>query len=155
MKTPGFIKRMILIIYDGLLLVGVTLVAYFPVYTLLSLAPDTISTGLIGNSIKLVFLLAASFTFYGWFWTHGGQTLGMRAWNLYLIDPQGKFPTWRTAAIRYTIALCSWGLVPALMWSAGVQFWYLAIGLGFTWMLINPARMAWHDILSKFLWFSY
>ena len=149
MSHPGFIKRILILIYDGLLLAGVVLVGYVPVYAVLSLLPSSLADGLAGELLKLFYLIGITFFFYGWFWTHGGQTLGMRAWHLYLIDPNGKFPNWRTAAIRYVVALCSWGLIPALLWAGKVQYWYLTIGLGFSWMLLNPARLTWHDILSN------
>lgn len=148
MNNAGFIRRILVIIYDGLLLAGVVLVAYAPLYGVLSLIPGDFQTSLAADLLQKLYLVAATFFFYGWFWTHGGQTLGMRAWHLYLIKPDGKFPGWPESAIRYVVAACSWGLVPLLLWSAGVQFWYLTIGLGFTWMLLNPARLAWHDILS-------
>ena len=149
MNHPGFFKRLLVVIYDALLLAGVILVAYVPVYLLLSLFPESVQVGMIGNFIKGIYLLGITFFFYGWFWTHGGQTLGMRAWRLYLIKPDGKFPNWPQAALRYISAIGSWGFVPLLLWVGGVKFWYLTIGLGFTWMLLTPARQSWHDILSN------
>ncbi len=149
MKNASFLKRILVIVYDALLLTGVILVGYIPVYGLLQILPAPLSTGFIAETIKILYLVAISFFFYGWFWTHGGQTLGMRAWHLYLIKPDGKFPGWITAAIRYAVALCSWGLVPGVLYAAGIKLWYLTIGLGFTWMLLNPRRLAWHDVLSN------
>lgn len=149
MKNAGFIKRILVIIYDGLLLAGVVLVAYVPVYGLLQVLPSTWSNGLLGMAVKSAYLVLITFAFYGWFWTNGGQTLGMRAWHLYLINPQGKFPTWQVAALRYVTACCSWGLVAGLFYLANVKLWYVAIGLGFSWMLLNPSRLAWHDVLSN------
>jgi uncharacterized RDD family membrane protein YckC len=73
----------------------------------------------------------------------------MRAWRLYLIRPNGKFPDWRIALLRYVLALCSWGLVAGFLLAAQIKFWYLAIGLGFTWILLNPGKLAWHDIFSN------
>ena len=139
---------MIVIIYDGLLLGGVVLVSYVPVYSTLQLLPVDVREGSSSEIVKIVFLLGVTFFFYGWFWTHGGQTLGMRAWHLYVVDSRGRFPNWITALKRYFAALCSWSLVAALCYLLGLSLWYLAIGLGFSWMLLNPARLAWHDILS-------
>lgn len=136
-------------IYDGLLLAGVVMVGFFPVYILLQILPETVSAGALGTGIKVIYLGASTFIFYGWFWTHGGQTLGMRAWHLYVIYPTGKYPNWTSAFIRYIGALCSWGLVAGILYLAGVSLWYLSIGLGFSWMLLNPARLAWHDFLSN------
>ena len=57
----------------------------------------------------------------------------MRAWNLYLIKPNGKFINWKIAAVRYTAALFSW----------------MPLGLGFTWILLNKQKLAWHDMISN------
>ena len=114
--------------YDGLLLAGVLFLSalFFP------LIPDSIEMSMAGRLFKVAYLLTVSFLFYGWFWTHGGQTLGMKAWNVYLIKPNGKFIDWRTAAVRYAVAVLSWAVA----------------GLGFAWILLHPANRAWHDILS-------
>lgn len=149
MNNCGFFKRLLVIIYDGMLLAGVVLVAYVPLFALLQLVPQELATGMIASVIKVVYLIGISFFFYGWFWTHGGQTLGMRAWHLYLIDSKGKFPGWGVSAIRYFAALCSWGLVAGLLYLANVEFWYISVGLGYSWVLLNRARLAWHDILSN------
>lgn len=158
MQKPGLFKRLVVMVYDGLLL---TAVLFFTSAVLMGLlfllfkitAPElffvelstdaasaqaTLTTlsdtaRLIGNVIVSINCLVASFIFYGWFWTHGGQTLGMKAWNLYLVHPDGKFINWQTAAIRYASAIVSW----------------LFLGLGFSWILLNKHKKAWHDITSN------
>ncbi len=37
-----------------------------------------------GNPLYTSYLFMVSFFFYAWFWVHGGQTLGMRAWRLHV-----------------------------------------------------------------------
>lgn len=127
---------MMVVAYDGLLLAGVLFLSalFFP------LLPEDFSASLAGQIIKSTYLLTICFLFYGWFWTHGGQTLGMRAWNLYLIKPDGKFINWPIAAVRFISAIISWA----------------AVGLGFTWILINRRKLAWHDIASgtQIVWVS-
>ena len=83
------------------------------------------------------FLLQAWFVlspllFYGWFWTHGGQTLGMRAWRVRVVNAQGESIGWEQALKRYFSALFSW----------------LALGLGFAWILFDRENCSWHDRLS-------
>lgn len=155
MQKPGFFKRLVIIVYDGLLL---TAVIFFTSALLMAVvfflfkasAPElffveasnqtnaklatlTELGRLIGNITVSINCLMISFFFYGWFWTHGGQTLGMKAWNLYLIHPDGKFINWRTALIRYFSAVISW----------------LCLGIGFSWILLNQRKQAWHDITSN------
>ena len=129
MNTVGFFKRLLIICYDGLLLLGVIFLSslFFP------LLPEAFSYSLPGKVFKGAYLLSVIFLFYGWFWTHGGQTLGMKVWNLYLVNADGKFINWKTALIRFFAAIVSWA----------------AIGLGFTWILLDRKRRTWHDIVTK------
>ena len=148
MNKVGFLKRITVIVYDGLLLVGVTMVGYALLFALLSILPAAFDRSIAGKTLKVVYLLSVSFCFYGWFWTHGGQTLGMKVWNLYLVDRQGKFITWKMAALRYATALLSWLAIAGVLFYAGIERWYFAIGLGFTWIIFDKNSLAWHDILT-------
>lgn len=149
MKNASFIKRLLVIVYDGLLLAGVELVSFAPFYLIEVLLPSSLTSTEFWSVLKVIYLLAVAFIFYAWFWTHGGQTLGMRAWHLYLITADGKFISWQRALLRYVSAIISWGLAAGILYYLGFERWYLAVGLGFTWMLLNPRRMAWHDYLSQ------
>ena len=128
LPRPGLIKRLLVACYDLLLLFGVILVASVPFL----LIPAAIETTMVVRVIKLLYLVGVVFCFYAWFWTHGGQTLGMRVWNLYLVNAQGKFIDWPRAALRFALSLVSVG----------------ALGLGFTWILLHRQRRTWHDIGS-------
>jgi uncharacterized RDD family membrane protein YckC len=70
--------------------------------------------------------------FFTWFWVHGGQTLGMKAWRLRLVGPGGAAVGWRTALIRFAAGVLS--ALPA--------------GLGLWWAALDRERRAWHDRLS-------
>ena len=149
-KRIGLIKRLVVMAYDGLLLFSLlffTSAICMLVFNLLApeslyvdsskleahkLASFTELGRLLAFGIVALNSLAVSFFFYGWFWTHGGQTLGMRVWHLYLTKPDGKFIGWSLAAKRYLLALLSWG----------------SLGIGFLWVLFHPQRKAWHDILT-------
>ena len=73
-------RRLAAIVYDVLLLFCVVFIAWQPV----PLLPDTLHE-VLGRGIRLAYLTLISFLFFGWFWTHGGQTLGMKAWGIKLI----------------------------------------------------------------------
>ena len=115
--------------YDGLLLACVLLLASMLFYLI---AGKDFSFNPIVRGIFQLYLLLTAFLFYGWFWTHGGQTLGMRAWRLRVLQYDQQPITWRQAFIRYHVALLSW----------------LCLGMGFLWVLIDSQRRAWHDRLS-------
>ncbi len=127
-KPPGLLRRLGAIFYDSLLLVAVL---FFSTAILLPLnrgeafQPDQLYFP--------IYLIAVSFLFFGWFWTHGGQTLGMRAWKLKVCS-QNRTPIgWPQALLRFTAALLSWSV----------------FGLGFLWIIFNRNKCAWHDWLSN------
>jgi uncharacterized RDD family membrane protein YckC len=79
-------------------------------------------------------LIASWWLYFAWSWTHGGQTLGMRAWRLVLTGTRADSRIgWRAASIRFVGAGLS--LLPA--------------GLGFVWSLVDRDGRAWHDRLSR------
>lgn len=84
------------------------------------------------NYALTVALITVTFLFYGWFWTHGGQTLGMRVWKVKAVLADGNDMTWRVAFLRMLAACFSWG----------------SLGLGYLWALIDPAQRTWHDQIS-------
>jgi len=77
-------------------------------------------------------LFAVTFLFFGWFWTHGGQTLGMRAWRLQLRRTDGRPLDWLTAAQRYAFAWVAW----------------LPLAAGVLWSAVDARRRGWHDLWS-------
>lgn len=99
-------RRFAASIYDGLLLVGlwmVTLLLSLPLNKLLGLGP--------GNALTRAMLFAVGFGFFAWFWTRGGQTLGMRAWRLQVRRDHGAPLRLPIAAVRYVAMMIWWGLV--------------------------------------------
>jgi uncharacterized RDD family membrane protein YckC len=99
-------------VYDGLLLLGLWMVA---------LVLDTVVRDLFGlerNWAALrAYLFVVGLGFFGWSWTHGGQTLGLRAWRLRVQRADGGALRWLDAALRYAVLLPCWAiaLTPALL----------------------------------------
>ena len=114
-------------LYDSLLSLGLAFV-----FTLLVVIASGGAAVGAGSSWLPVGLLALLFAFFGWCWTHGGQTLGMRAWRLRLLRRDGKPLAWSDAAKRYSV---SWlVLLPA--------------GLGLWWALLDREGLSLQDRLS-------
>ena len=128
-RHAGLLRRLGAMLYDGLLLAGVMIVAAIPL-PFFQLAADV---SVWVRTLIQIYLVLVCFLFFGWFWTHGGQTLGMRAWRLQLRGMDGQDLAWSTAVVRFGGALLSW----------------LALGLGFFWVALDPQNRAWHDRLSK------
>ncbi|WP_445371788.1 RDD family protein [Methylomonas sp. HW2-6] len=125
---PGFLRRMGAVIYDALLLLAVLFLA-----TALALPFNGGEAFAASQVLYPIYLLAVSFAFYGWFWTHGGQTLGLKAWKIKVVSANAQPVGWPQATLRFFSALLSWA----------------CLGLGFLWCLFDKDRQAWHDRLSK------
>src|SRR5690554_2347190 len=126
-QTPhppaSLLRRLAAISYDCLLLLAVLFFASLP---LIVMSGEAVHSG---NLVYQLYLLGIVFLYYGWQWTHGGQTLGMKAWRLQLVQQNDDTPvTWKTAAVRFATAILS--LLPA--------------GLGFAWILIDQRNLSWH-----------
>lgn len=132
-NPPGLARRALALLYDGLLLIALWFVV--------SAVVLAISAGLLAEpdrplwlaSIHRISLVLVTVGFFGGFWTHGGQTLGMRAWRLRLVSSNGHGAVnWKQSVLRLAGACLSVG----------------AFGLGFFWMGIDPKRRTWHGRLS-------
>lgn len=101
-------RRLAALAYDSLLLAGVlfgaTALALGVVTALIGGAAFRIHNPLLGNPFFQTYLLLICFLFYGGFWTHGGQTLGMRAWRLRIQRRDGQGIGWWQALSRFLVA---------------------------------------------------
>ena len=131
-KGPGLIRRLVVVIYDGLLLAGVIFACWAVLWLVLSPLPDSLQSHPAMILAKRCYLLGIALLFYGWFWVFGGQTLGMRAWRLKLVSTTGGTVSWRQAAARFAAAMISWAVV----------------AMGFMWVLADRQNRTWHGILS-------
>jgi len=129
LSAPGFLRRLAAQIYDLLLLIALLFLAT----ALLLPFTSGVAVSAQQTLIYRAYLLVISFFFYGWFWTHGGQTLGLRAWKIKVLTLDQKPINWNQALLRFATAMISWAF----------------FGLGFLWILIDKNRCSWHDHLSK------
>lgn len=120
-------------LYDGMLVLGLLLLVwigfYFTLYALTG-KEDIGSSPL--SALFWPLAAAAMLGFHAWFWSHGGQTLGMRAWRIRLLTEDGTPVGPKQATVRYLLAWLS----------------VLPLGLGYWWSLFDKRRRAWHDTLS-------
>ncbi len=119
----GFLRYLLLMVYDSLLLFGVLFFAAAIVFPL---------THAEISPLYQIYLLMVSFLYFAWPWLHGGQTLPMKAWRIQLQSTDGKAVTWRQAALRFSMAIISW----------------LALGIGFLWAIVDKEHGTWHDWVS-------
>lgn len=116
-------RRIAALLYDALLLTGVLFVA-----TALAMGLEVIVLGseqvklhdpLRGNPWFSSYLFFVCFFFYAGFWTHGGQTLGLRAWRLRVQRRDGQGISWTQALLRFLTG-GSW-LLPILYLHAALR----------------------------------
>lgn len=124
LPSTGLARRLAALTYDVLLLAAILMLATLPI--MLAAGGEAIPSG---NLAYRLMLLGISWVFFAGFWARGGQTLGMRAWRLQLVDRQGRVPGAGTCALRFAAALVS----------------LAAAGLGFGWQLVDRDRLTWHD----------
>jgi uncharacterized RDD family membrane protein YckC len=135
--TVGLWRRLAAMTYDAVLLTGILLLASAAVTLPIGLGLGREAAEAVFRSpwfrwpffLYWVAILAG---FHLWFWTHGGQTLGMKTWRIRVVRTDGTPIALRDAVLRYLAATLS----------------LLPLGLGFWWTLVDPARLAWHDRLS-------
>lgn len=120
-------RRLGAIAYDLMLVLSLLFVASIPVTIIFR-----ITTASPWYDFYRGGLLLLCFLYYGWFWTHGGQTLGMKTWGLRLVSTRGKRVSWPQAMLRFVVAIASW----------------LTLGAGFLWSLLREDRATWHDLIS-------
>ena len=131
----GLPRRLAAIVYDSLLLLGVlvgaTALALGLAVAILGSEAVRLHNPLAGNPFFQTYLLLVCFFFYGGFWTHGGQTLGMRAWRLRLQRRDGQGIGWWQALLRFLIGGLWLTPVVYLPWALGVSVGLsLAAGVG-------------------------
>lgn len=130
-KYTGLIRRLLAIIYDLFLLIALLFIATAIIMVFND--GNAIESGQPLYPFYILFLLTVCFVFYGWFWTHGGQTLGMKTWKMRLQQIDGKAITWPLALVRFIIAIISWSTA----------------GAGYVWSLFSAQKRTWHDIASR------
>lgn len=132
-ESAGLFRRLAAAVYDFLILVALwILVGFVFIGVVLGGKPPENALQLQLGLFPL--LVLATLGFYSWFWTHGGQTLGMRAWKLKVVHARmdGTPITFTQCILRCLTGLFSWGV----------------FGLGYLWVYADPSRDTWHDRVS-------
>jgi len=124
----GLVRRFLVILYDGLVVIGLLMLA-----AAVALILGTGNQVAGKDFLYTLYLITVWFLYLSWCWRHGGMTMGMRAWHVKLITDDGIRLSWAQCFIRF---FGSW--VSAIL-----------LGAGFVWALSDKARRCWHDRLSK------
>ncbi len=127
----GLPRRLLIMVYDFMPALAIVFIAAL---VALPVTGDRVHIGLtsLSDTLYTVYILAAWFAYYGVCWTQSGQTLGMRAWKVEVVDEDGRRPGWKPSLLRFATAFLSFA--PA--------------GLGILAALLREDRACWHDRLS-------
>ena len=128
---PSLMRRLTAIIYDFLLVLA--LVAVVNALALAIVVKLSDGTQEVVNAQLVQGLSVLSiYGFFILFWLKDGQTLGMQAWRVKLVNFQGAPPT-----LGQTIRRC-----------LGATLSTACLGLGYLWCLVDRNDRYWHDYLS-------
>lgn len=121
-------RRLLAALYDLLPLAGLLMIATALAVLLTRLLVPVERVDLVLRSGWPHVLLQAwlgllTSLYYVYSWRRGGQTIGMRAWKIAVVDTRGAL-SWRAAIVRAVVGL----FLPGLMWC-----------------LFDPQRRALHD----------
>ncbi len=129
----GLGRRFGALFYDLFVLLGIVFIAALPLPWFDQITGGTV----LGLWIKRLYLLGVCFAYFGGFWVKGGQTLGMRAWQLRVIRSSGRALGWGDALKRFT------GLCLAV----------ITLGLGFFWMPVDTRHSNWDKLCrTRVIW---
>lgn len=124
--------RIAAIFYDLLVLIAIWMFAAGLILLAFKGEVDVAHQPPLYHAILQGTLLTLTMGYFVVSWCRGGQTIGMRAWRVRVVDDQGKSPSIRRALLRGIVAMGSW----------------LVVCAGFLWCLVDPQRRGWHDLAS-------
>ena len=131
MQPAGFLKRILAIIYDSLLIAAIVLVLSLLLVFINGGYPDS---GSFLSFIQFFILAVTGPIFYSYFWiVNKGQTTGMQAWKIQLVTVDETELNIKKTMLRCLISTIS----------------FACFGMGYLWILYDKENLSWSDILTK------
>ncbi|MDP0562954.1 MAG: RDD family protein [Candidatus Endonucleobacter sp. (ex Gigantidas childressi)] len=132
-------RRLASMVYDSLLVTAIMVVVGFinlgiqiTIYGADQLRKMTDHGYTLDNHIFYLMVILVIFAFFGMCWRKKGQTPGMLAWRIYIINDNQQPITIAQTLIRCLVA------IPAIIFGL----------LGVIWMKIDPEQKSWQDKIS-------
>ena len=131
MQPAGFLKRVLALVYDSLLIGAIVLVLSLLLVFVNGGYPESSS---VLSFIQLFILVFTGPIFYSYFWiANKGQTTGMQAWKIKLVSMDETELNIKQTMLRCLISTIS----------------FVCFGLGYFWILYDKNNLSWADILTK------
>jgi uncharacterized RDD family membrane protein YckC len=127
-------RRLAAIFYDFFLVFAIWIVVGFLVMAALGIDKVQAEQGLAPLHQTLLFAgeILSAILFFGWFWTHSGQTIGMQAWRIKVESRDGAPLSWKQVLQRLAVA-------PFALALGGIGYW---------WCLFDAGKRSWPDLVS-------
>ncbi|MEY3219761.1 MAG: hypothetical protein RIT27_1118 [Pseudomonadota bacterium] len=138
-KSAGLFKRLAAIFYDVLMLIAVLIMAGFFAKLIGFIPPMPIENQTKDVTYWLLrigfntYVYLICYFYFAYPWVKTGQTLGMRTWKIKVVNLDGTTLSYKTATIRFFVAILSW----------------ITLGFGFWRSLFDKEKRTWHDALSQ------
>jgi len=142
-------RRLAALAYDGmlflaLLMAGLVLAIPFVAY----FVAEDARTPLHNYAVLQGYGYFIGLAFFGWSWTRGGQTLGMRVWRVQVRRLDGAPLHWPVAVLRYSVGLA---VIVGALW-LGQRFGAPAYGaalLAYVPCLLSSRGQALGDLVAS------
>lgn len=124
-QPAGLLRRLGAMVYDSLLILALWMFTLFPLVV--------VSNDFVYGPAVRSLLFLEMYLFFAYFWVRRGQTLGMLAWRIAVHSDDGGAVTLLQATLRFFGAMAS----------------FACLGLGYLWILFDPERRSWSDLISS------
>lgn len=131
-STPSLLRRLAAMLYDTLLVLPLIMLSVALAMGVGHLVPGAETDTALDPNLVRVIALFTVIAFFCAFWVKSGQTLGMQAWRIKLVDFEGRVP-----GLPRSVARCLAAVLSAT-----------CFGLGYLWCLVDRRGRYWHDYLS-------
>jgi uncharacterized RDD family membrane protein YckC len=124
-QRAGLLRRLGGMVYDTMILIAIWMITLFVLVALNG------GNAVTGFGLQTLLFLETYF-FFAWFWREDGQTVGMMAWRMRVVSNNGMRLSLTQITTRF----------------AGACLSAICLGLGYLWILVDPDRRSWGDIMS-------
>ncbi|ASP39926.1 hypothetical protein CHH28_15155 [Bacterioplanes sanyensis] len=135
--TANLSRRLAALFYDSFVLFSLYILGGFILVAIIKAVNQGEFPGALPMSVNLSLFFCITFMYYTHSWLKGGQTIGMKAWRICLINARQQ----HGKTLPLQLSQC--------MLRCGCGFFSTVLGLlGFVWMLFDKQQRTWHDMAS-------
>jgi len=148
--TPNLQRRLLCMIYEGMLLFGVLFVTGL----VFDISTQSRNASMYRHYREIVYFLTLG-AYFVYFWTRSGQTLAMKTWHIKVVDLDNKRLPVVKACVRYVLSWLWFLPGIAIAYQFQLKNWNMVIPIAINviaWALtsrLNPDGQFQHDVFAK------